>query len=48
MDNKLDNQFLITQDTIDYNRQDSDKKMNKYDYELDKKDSKHDNITSMV
>ena len=33
---------------IDYNRQSSDEKMKKYYSKLDKKDSKLDNITTMI
>ena len=48
IDNKLDDQFLITQDMIDENRQAYDEKMKKYYSKLDKQDSKLDNITAMI
>ena len=46
--NKSDDQFLITQDIIDENRQDYDEKMKKCYSKLDKQDSKLDNITAMI
>ena len=48
IDNKLDDQLLITQYMIDDSSQASDEKMNKYYSKLYKQDSKLDNIIEMI
>ena len=48
IDNKSYEQFLITQDMIDDNRQASDDKIKKYYSKLDKQDSKLENTTEMI
>ena len=48
IDNKSDDQLLITQDMIDDNRQASEDKIKKYYSKLEKQDSTPDNITTMI
>ena len=48
MDNKSDDQSLVTKDTIDDNRKISDEKIKEYYSKLDQKDSKLDKIMEMI
>ena len=48
MDNRSDNQFLIIQATIGASRQDSDDKMKKQDYKIDKFKALSENIMVQI